>query len=369
MFHSLLNPTEESMHNLALYLALLEQHDPATIPTKQLVLLVPFLKHLKGNQNVLFSRRYDLKKRSKKLYYSFIHTANNKPSESSPVKLASTYARQLAEQHLRTNHLADPSLTVATDAEMRADIAMRLDRVQQIPLEQRVFSLLPESAFREMLGGIFSYIVSCEAIFLASDLGIVDKEYISLHARDSIYRLAVRANETPEIIETREATRAMNLDSDVMHKLDMNDSTPLHQQPDQKPKSLQQPDENDQLARTAGELLEKLASNKTSKFQNSAFLSLMRRVRDKEVRVEGEDMIDVKHSMVDEAKPDYVPPLTTAQTQPVEQARSRVMNDGQEVVDLLSQPPIHDEDSEFMMTSPFYDNEHAELGRRGLFYE
>lgn len=55
-----------------------------------------------------------------------------------------------------------------------------------------------------------------------------------------------------------------------------------------------QPDrEADELARTAGELLENLKHEDSAKFRKSAFLALMRQFRDKEVRVEGDRVVDV----------------------------------------------------------------------------
>ncbi|KAI9674681.1 MAG: hypothetical protein M1817_001584 [Caeruleum heppii] len=53
-----------------------------------------------------------------------------------------------------------------------------------------------------------------------------------------------------------------------------------------------QHDEADELARTAGHLLENLRDNQTSKFQQSSFLSLMRRLRDREVRVDGDNIVE-----------------------------------------------------------------------------
>lgn len=58
-----------------------------------------------------------------------------------------------------------------------------------------------------------------------------------------------------------------------------------------------QPDrEADELARTAGQLLDNLKHENSEKFQNSTFLALMRQLRDKEVRVEGDQMVDVSDS-------------------------------------------------------------------------
>ncbi|KAH0544086.1 hypothetical protein FGG08_001704 [Glutinoglossum americanum] len=49
----------------------------------------------------------------------------------------------------------------------------------------------------------------------------------------------------------------------------------------------------DELARTAGQLLDSVKDNQSQKFQESTFLSLMRRIRDREVRVEGDKMVEV----------------------------------------------------------------------------
>ena len=51
--------------------------------------------------------------------------------------------------------------------------------------------------------------------------------------------------------------------------------------------------EADELARTAGQLLENVKNDQSQKFRESNFLSLMRQLRDKEVRVEGDKLVDV----------------------------------------------------------------------------
>ncbi|KAI9734916.1 MAG: hypothetical protein M1834_001996 [Cirrosporium novae-zelandiae] len=48
-------------------------------------------------------------------------------------------------------------------------------------------------------------------------------------------------------------------------------------------------DDGDDLARTAGQLLDSVKHDQSQKFQQSNFLALMRRLRDKEVKVEGDD--------------------------------------------------------------------------------
>ena len=52
-------------------------------------------------------------------------------------------------------------------------------------------------------------------------------------------------------------------------------------------------DEAEKLAKTAGQLLENLSHDQSQKFQGSSFLSLMRQLRDREVEVEGDKLVDV----------------------------------------------------------------------------
>ena len=51
-------------------------------------------------------------------------------------------------------------------------------------------------------------------------------------------------------------------------------------------------EDDDALAATAQELLEKVEHNQTEKFRNSQFLGLMRKLRDREVKVEGDKMVE-----------------------------------------------------------------------------
>ncbi|KAK8216250.1 hypothetical protein IWZ01DRAFT_430709 [Phyllosticta capitalensis] len=54
--------------------------------------------------------------------------------------------------------------------------------------------------------------------------------------------------------------------------------------------------EDEELARTAGQLLDSVAHDTSQKFQQSNFLALMRKLRDHEVRVEGDKVVEVSTS-------------------------------------------------------------------------
>lgn len=54
-------------------------------------------------------------------------------------------------------------------------------------------------------------------------------------------------------------------------------------------------DDSDELAKTAGQLLDSVSHDQSEKFKQSNFLALMRRIRDREVRVEGDEFREVSN--------------------------------------------------------------------------
>ncbi|KAF2471992.1 uncharacterized protein BDR25DRAFT_221979 [Lindgomyces ingoldianus] len=70
----------------------------------------------------------------------------------------------------------------------------------------------------------------------------------------------------------------------------------MEQHPEQKKEVQPLKNDDDDMAETAGRLLERVADNTSEKFQNSQFLELMRRLRDREVRVDGDKMVEVSNA-------------------------------------------------------------------------
>lgn len=68
--------------------------------------------------------------------------------------------------------------------------------------------------------------------------------------------------------------------------------TPIVQDKGKEPEKESFIKDQDDLARTAGQLLDSVKSDTSTKFQNSNFLALMRRLRDHEVVVEGDKMVE-----------------------------------------------------------------------------
>ncbi|GAB1736879.1 hypothetical protein NU219Hw_g8905t1 [Hortaea werneckii] len=94
----------------------------------------------------------------------------------------------------------------------------------------------------------------------------------------------------------------------------------LAQQPEQMEEEKQENkgQDDDALAATAEELLNKVEHNKTDKFKNSQFLGLMRKLRDREVKVEGDQMVE---TMVSQPS---VTTTTSSSPQPIPITRSSV---------------------------------------------
>ncbi|KAL5120285.1 hypothetical protein ACEQ8H_001843 [Pleosporales sp. CAS-2024a] len=70
----------------------------------------------------------------------------------------------------------------------------------------------------------------------------------------------------------------------------------IQQQPGRKQEEVRPMSDEDEMAETAGRLLERVADNTSEKFQNSQFLGLMRRLRDHEVRVQEDKIVEVNNN-------------------------------------------------------------------------
>lgn len=80
---------------------------------------------------------------------------------------------------------------------------------------------------------------------------------------------------------------------DTIHNSDVEYRPFGHQQEESRQEDQQRPTQDDDaLAATAQELLEKVSHDQSDKFKNSQFLSLMRKLADREIRVEGDKMVE-----------------------------------------------------------------------------
>ena len=94
---------------------------------------------------------------------------------------------------------------------------------------------------------------------------------------------------------------------------------PVQEEPQQEKKEQDQhSNDDDEMAETAARLLDSVADNTSEKFRQSTFLELMRRLRDREVRVEGDKMVEVSpsHFLLRPPLPAPLSPLPTSSNQP-----------------------------------------------------
>jgi hypothetical protein len=105
----------------------------------------------------------------------------------------------------------------------------------------------------------------------------------------------------------------------------------VEQQPEQKKEEQTPRNDEDEMAATAGRLLERVADNTSEKFQNSQFLELMRRLRDREVRVEEDKIVETNGS-------------SNAQASTSSQQQSTQQNNAPSIPNTLSQIPPIDRD-------------------------
>jgi len=89
-----------------------------------------------------------------------------------------------------------------------------------------------------------------------------------------------------QIWQDLEAAGYMRTPEPIMQRMEQR--LEEEQKQEQPPKN-----DDDEMAATAGRLLERVADNTSEKFQNSQFLGLMRRLRDREVRVQEDKIVEV----------------------------------------------------------------------------
>jgi hypothetical protein len=92
----------------------------------------------------------------------------------------------------------------------------------------------------------------------------------------------------------------------------------MEQQPEEEQKQEEppKPNDDDEMAATAARLLERVADNTSEKFQNSQFLGLMRRLRDREVRVEEDKIVEVNGSQQQTSSSNNTTTATTTTSAP-----------------------------------------------------
>ena len=99
--------------------------------------------------------------------------------------------------------------------------------------------------------------------------------------QDRAHQIEAQLQPDPVEVQQLEQTENIKIGSDALRYVEKQDRTV---EPNTR--------DADELARTAGELLNSVSHDQSDKFQNSQFLNLMRKIRDREVEVQNNDLQD-----------------------------------------------------------------------------
>lgn len=103
---------------------------------------------------------------------------------------------------------------------------------------------------------------------------------MELQKADASPELEQQSHEVDEINAAEAIAEKIRIGSDTIPQTEQQDSQAQHH-------------DADALAQTAGQLLDKLRHDQSDKFKQSNFLALMRRIRDREVQVAGDEFREV----------------------------------------------------------------------------
>ncbi|PNS19860.1 hypothetical protein CAC42_7827 [Sphaceloma murrayae] len=305
MYSELINPTEENMHEFARHFALLEKHNPQQIDAQQQYIFAPLFQVLTNRSGLPYSQRYHLQERAEALFSKWTQ-ANLSAPPSADERAERAY--HIYQERFKDKYRSSPpSSRSVTDNEMLHDVQQQVSTVTGKDVVERVFDTLHARHIDPIFESKseLAPIVELETEILQNS---VPKEIVNSLRQTGpesesrrLWAMANRAAFQPEVVELREQVSSQDLfERDKIQLEEAIQALPDQVQQEQKQENPLQHDENDDLARTAGELLDKVKDNQSTKFQNSQFLDLMRRFRDREVRVEGDKVVETNLSAFDD---------------------------------------------------------------------
>ncbi|PSK37499.1 hypothetical protein B9Z65_2241 [Elsinoe australis] len=366
MYSQFLDPTEENMHKFARHFTLLEKHNTQQIDSKQWYLFAPMLRSLASTPQYPFAQRYRLAERARAMFPDW-ETLEQQTKANPDDRVEHAFAFYDKLRHRLNNQYKHTEARARSviDNEMMHDIQQQLDKSSGKELAEQVFEGLPHSVVKELhtlRTGEYDVVADENQLMYDSipaqfynakpqqDPGqILERNDANLSA---MWNMVHAATFAPEAVEMRDALGTQTpADLDRMQFEGAIQALPEQAAQEQQRQEPIQHDENDDLARTAGQLLDKVKDNQSTKFQNSQFLDLMRRLRDREVRVEGDKMVETNLSALDhdELGASFPAPQVpfqsngaggmTGQTQPMSNdIHAQELRDGEDVVRMLDEP-------------------------------
>ncbi|KAL8693009.1 MAG: hypothetical protein Q9218_002066 [Villophora microphyllina] len=114
-----------------------------------------------------------------------------------------------------------------------------------------------------------------------------DAATLDVHQEESI-------QQREAVGEAQPAEHSSSLNERVDHRIGFDK---ILDDSDSRQEKQSEAEDADELARTAGQLLENVKHDQSAKFQQSNFLYLMRQLRDKEVKIEGDKIVDAEQPL------------------------------------------------------------------------
>lgn len=350
---ALVTNTDESLHRAAKVVGLLIQH-PQIINPVQAMLFRPLLSALNDPKRTLFSQRYGFEPALNEMLDGLAQQTENArlDIDTSTEQLLASYA-DLLWQRSESNHLQPTNVPRSADNTYWLEQFFREeDSSSAQNITQHSARLLTESFNRQVITSSHSEALNrvldmeYEVYSKRPILSAFSAQQLTSSAQEreaTMFNMMEHILTAPETVEALEAMVPIQTYEDYKHQLrlleeksryrthsvqgasateqehaqslPMQTSRELNATEDLLESAFEDgPSENlmneqaerqrreqreldrqndDELAQTAANLLERVSDNQTSKFKNSAFLGLMRQLADREIRVEGDKMVPV----------------------------------------------------------------------------
>jgi hypothetical protein len=170
---------------------------------------------------------------------------------------------------------------------------------QQNSLQQSTHGSNFQSSFRQnyqMSGGMMQSLPAPQDTLQAQDQ--LQTETFDESAFEAAFEQARAQMELQEstAVEQQDVTERESLQTDTSLRREQAENIRigsdliLH---DNQTDAQERRDDGDELAKTAGHLLDSVSHDQSQKFKDSSFLALMRRIRDREVQIEGDEFREV----------------------------------------------------------------------------
>ena len=342
------------LHEAALFVRQLGRHDVSHMDPTQAMLLRPLINRLADQTRSPFAERYqmstylqdldakfqsiernaDITPENEQLLAAYADCLWGRDQSQPPQQMSeyisdTSYWRVSLEEHMENWHVQDPArqaLTMLSETNLFGlETPQAMERVLDLEVRTYQDRLSAETnlsgqspGFEDPQGLLYKMATALrdKPEFQQAIKQVRSEQSLSGNRADQLAqnmahldsRLAPEPHaltdykEQLHLLETQNKARLMqaraeqdvvNIDKDTT----MTNEQPIEEahldQAQQQQENQQTTKDDDELAHTAANLLDKVSHDKSDKFKNSAFLGLMRKLADREVKVDGDKMVQV----------------------------------------------------------------------------